>query len=799
MKTARFLVIYLVLALLPGAWGGLAEAGEAVFAAPVDEAVSDAEAAELWTEDIAEAVNAAQAAEERTANAENGDIPIDGAHFPDEAFRGYVKDNFDADGDGALSESERTGVTVINVDEKNISTLQGVKYFPSLAELVCRNNPLADLDVSGLTALKELQCDKNQLANLNVGGCTALEELCCSSNRLSTLDLSGLVALTWLQCSKNNIASVSLKGCEKLKQACFDHNLLTRLNISECPCLIDVFENGYDAVYSEYGYVSYFFLDILKMYNLMVDLNVEIFTTPDEPVEEPVLAAAKATIGVKQTYSLLAADSPVPAAACRFKSGDKKIAKVNKKGVVTGVKAGKTTVTVTTPSGAKLKCKITVKKAPKTIALKPKRVELDVGRTASLLAKTTSGSVTAITWKSDNEAVATVESSGAKTAVVSAVGGGTATVTATTSNGLSAVCAVQVIAEPTGIKITAKTRKVQVGKKLTLKAKLTPAGAQSTLKWESDNPSVAKVSQKGVVTGLAKGKANITVATGNGLQATVKITVKENPVTYRALLVGQVNYDPSFAAPLPACAQDARLMKNMLNHVKGASGGKFKITEKTDLSYDAFKAAVRLAFADADDNDVSLLYYSGHGVSAREDDYAGALCMVPKGYYKIPDLADLLQSVPGKVIVIFDSCGSGASIYQEEGAENAQIAASFDAAVIDAFAAADPGAFDEGFAANTGELRVTNKYYVLVAARHRESSMASDYASYFTGWLTDGVGLVGDMPADADRNRYVTLNELFKYIKKVGNDFPIYDDDGNVHYQHVQVYPKKSGFRLFYR
>ena len=45
----------------------------------------------------------------------------------------------------------------------------------------------------------------------------------------------------------------------------------------------------------------------------------------------------------------------------RFRIKNKKIVKVNKKGVVTGLKKGKTVVTVIMKNGARLKCKIIVK------------------------------------------------------------------------------------------------------------------------------------------------------------------------------------------------------------------------------------------------------------------------------------------------------------------------------------------------------------------------------------------------------------------------------------------------------
>lgn len=77
----------------------------------------------------------------------------------------------------------------------------------------------------------------------------------------------------------------------------------------------------------------------------------------------------------------------------------------------------------------------------------------------------------------------------------------------------------------TGIAIAQGSKaKLYMGNKLTLNATVTPAAAQTALKWSSGNKAVATVNAKGVVTPKKAGSAVITVKTDNGLSA--KITVK---------------------------------------------------------------------------------------------------------------------------------------------------------------------------------------------------------------------------------------------------------------------------------
>ena len=84
---------------------------------------------------------------------------------------------------------------------------------------------------------------------------------------------------------------------------------------------------------------TYFYLDIVQQ-----NENVKI-------------SQSKATITKGFTKKLSVTGAKVKS----WKSKNKKIAKVDKNGKVTGVKAGKTTVYATTTDGKKLTCKITVK------------------------------------------------------------------------------------------------------------------------------------------------------------------------------------------------------------------------------------------------------------------------------------------------------------------------------------------------------------------------------------------------------------------------------------------------------
>ncbi len=212
-----------------------------------------------------------------------------------------------------------------------------------------------------------------------------------------------------------------------------------------------------------------------------------------------------------------------------FTSSNSKIAKVSSKGIVTPLDVGTVKITVTSKDGShKATCKVTVKKAPEKIKLATTSASLTVGQTKTIKYTVSPADATnkKATFKSSNTKVATVNSSG----VIKGISKGTATITATTENGLKATCKVTVKQQVTGVEVN-PTATVYTGKTLTLKAKVLPSTAENkSLKWSTSDSSVVKVSSSGVITGMRAGTATVTVvsAENSKLKATCKVTVKQH-------------------------------------------------------------------------------------------------------------------------------------------------------------------------------------------------------------------------------------------------------------------------------
>ncbi len=233
---------------------------------------------------------------------------------------------------------------------------------------------------------------------------------------------------------------------------------------------------------------------------------------------------------------------------------------------------------------------------------------------------------------------------------------------------------------------------------------------------------------------------------------------------YRALLIGESNYSSTSASNLSGPANDITVMQRMLQNMKKP----YSVSKRSNQTKSQILSAITSTFKGATSNDVSLFYYSGHGVTS-SGTYSGALYAVDGNTITTAELAAALKKVPGKVIVLLDSCGSGAAV-TKDGSVMTMDADVFASSVYNAFAAADTT-----INAKSGEL-ATSKFIVMCAAAKGQYSYdasisGSMYGGMFTYNLAKGAGCSypygyysGSMPADYNSNGRLTLAELYRYV-----------------------------------
>lgn len=264
------------------------------------------------------------------------------------------------------------------------------------------------------------------------------------------------------------------------------------------------------------------------------DVSAKVTVTVEEETIEPTkveLSKTSLTMTEGDVTTLSATVSPTNATdkTVTWSSNNTSVAAVAN-GSVTAKKAGTANITVKTANGKTATCKITVNAkeiAVTGITINNSTLNLKKGNTAALTATVSPSNATkkTITWSTSNSAVATVSNG-----TVTAVGAGTATITAKTENGKTVTCKVTVTEDvvPTSVSLDKTTASVKKGETVTLTATVTPTNAvNKTVTWSSSNTSVATVNN-GIVTAVKGGTATITAKTSNGKTACCTITVIED-------------------------------------------------------------------------------------------------------------------------------------------------------------------------------------------------------------------------------------------------------------------------------
>ena len=150
-----------------------------------------------------------------------------------------------------------------------------------------------------------------------------------------------------------------------------------------------------------------------------------------------------------QLHPQLDADSE---AVITFDSSNERVVAVNNDGLLRAVSSGTATVSATMQDGKRASVNVTVLPGPTAIELQPSAVRLAVGegvRLATQLSASAENYCRRVSYSSANPAVVTIDASGA----LLAVGEGETSVTATSCNGLTASCRVQVTAAEEGAQV----------------------------------------------------------------------------------------------------------------------------------------------------------------------------------------------------------------------------------------------------------------------------------------------------------------------------------------------------------
>lgn len=272
---------------------------------------------------------------------------------------------------------------------------------------------------------------------------------------------------------------------------------------------------------------------------LVLANSVTSIVTERALVENITLDQTALTINVGDSKEVKATIAPSFASTkeLTWTSNHPEIAEVSSQGVVKALKVGTATITATATDGSNVSasCEVTVNGIPvKGITLNKPSITLKATENVQLTATITPINATdqTLTWHSENESVAKVDSTGKVTGISM---GKTQIIVSSVSNPkIQAICNVtiaptlvnRIVIEPTQSTLKA-------GETIKLQAKIYPELATNkTVSWLSEDQDIAIVDSMGKVTAKRVGQVRIEVSTTDGskVKAYAQIHVVPTPV-----------------------------------------------------------------------------------------------------------------------------------------------------------------------------------------------------------------------------------------------------------------------------
>ena len=215
-----------------------------------------------------------------------------------------------------------------------------------------------------------------------------------------------------------------------------------------------------------------------------------------------------------------------------WSSSNEEIAVVNQNGRITAIDNGSATITVKTINQEiTATCNVIVAQHVTEIKLDKSYVVMEEGETTSLIATVNPNNANdkTITWVSSDESVAIVDNNGK----ITAISKGVSTITAKAIDGSKqeSSCSIVVNRPVKAITLAESSIFLYTGGEAVILATIRPSGASNQeIIWESMDPSIAKVSETGVVSGIRAGETSIiaTSSYDSSIQAMCLVEVRQS-------------------------------------------------------------------------------------------------------------------------------------------------------------------------------------------------------------------------------------------------------------------------------
>ena len=466
------------------------------------------------------------------------------------------------------------------------------------------------------------------------------------------------------------------------------------------------------------------------------------------------------------------------------------VALVTDEGRVFAMSPGTCTIKVTTANGKTRSCTVTVKavRVSKVSASNPHGTLVTGGEyQMNCTLSPSNASNKEVTWKSSNNSVASVNSAG----VVLAKSTGKATITATAKDGSGKRASFQVTVKAapleafyvtcqnseTGeeISLEGTTLEMAYGQQIQVTPYVTPSISGV---FTSSNESVATVTKNGLITATGGGTATITAIAGGQYSLSFQVHVAtDSTVAYRALVIGQFTSSKQ-KGYLTFCANSCTGIYDTLKRSRLDGNGYSIATGRNYSDPQSVLNKIASTFADADEDDVSIIYMNAHGESHdgsyRWYLYYGDDPNDASTYLTGGQIVNAVKQIKGHVVLFLASCYSGVCLTDPENAET------FDTAEINALAEEAQSELMSASATvrsmiSSADKSAAGSISVLCAATDTTGcylkTASTRSIDFFTEAATRGMGwnLLDDVSctpaADSNGDGIVTLGELAPYVR----------------------------------
>lgn len=141
-------------------------------------------------------------------------VPIDAAHFTDEAFQKFISIKFDRNGDGLLSKTECEIVEELDLSSWHLynigielKSVDGLEYFPKLRRLEL--NSLNKVSIKEHPSLEQLGGTELRITELEIEDCPALESVIFSYSDIDNINIKNCESLKFFYTVRSNSEDIS--------------------------------------------------------------------------------------------------------------------------------------------------------------------------------------------------------------------------------------------------------------------------------------------------------------------------------------------------------------------------------------------------------------------------------------------------------------------------------------------------------------------------------------------------------------------------------------------------------------